>query len=135
MTDSAPKSGRRNPLLERLYAEFPVFRDYLPLAIGIHKTFSERIPGLAKGQVWAAMQHHTGSTRYLKAIVDGAPRYDLDGNPSGVVTAEQQTLAANTLRERFKKTADRRKAELEQQKLEQQRQQKLLELAEKFKAR
>jgi ProP effector len=135
MTDSAPKSGRRNPLLERLYAEFPVFRDYLPLAIGIHKTFSERLPGLAKGQVWAAMQHHTGTTRYLKAIVEGAPRFDLDGNPSGVVTAEQQTLAANTLRERFKKAADRRKAELEQQKLEQQRQQKLQQLADKFKSR
>ncbi len=142
MTDSAPKSGRRNPLLERLYAEYPVFRDYLPLAIGIHKTFSERIPGLAKGQVWAAMQHHTGSTRYLKAIVEGAPRYDLDGNACGAVTAEQQTLAANTLRERFKKAADRRKAELEQQKLEleqqkleQQRQQKLRQLADKFSSR
>ena len=136
MTDPAPKSathqtGRRNALLERLYAEFPVFRDHLPLSIGIHKAFSERIPGLAKGQVWAAMQQHTGSTRYLKALVEGAPRFDLDGNPAGEVTAEQQAQAVKTLKERFKKAADRRKAELEAQ----QHQAKLQQLADKFNPR
>jgi ProP effector len=135
MTEPAAKTPRRNPLLERLYKEFPVFRDHLPLAIGIHKTLVERIPGLAKGQVWSAMQHHTGSTRYLKALVENAPRFDIDGNPAGAVTAEQQAQAAKTLRERLKKAAERRKAELEEQKLEQQRQQKLQQLADKFNPR
>jgi ProP effector len=131
MTDSAAPSNRRNALLERLYKEFPVFRDHLPLSIGIHKAFNERIPGLAKGQVWSAMQQHTGSTRYLKALVEGAPRYDLDGNPAGEVTAEQQAVAVKTLKERFRKAADRRKAELEAQ----QRQEKLKQLADKFNSR
>lgn len=131
----APQARRRNALLERLYKEFPVFRDHLPLAIGIHKTLTERVPGLAKGQVWSAMQQHTGSTRYLKALVENAPRFDLDGNATGTVTAEQQAVAAKTLRERLKKAAEKRKAELEEQKREQQRQQKLQQLADKFNPR
>jgi ProP effector len=131
MPDSAPNSGRRNPLLDRLYAEFPVFRDYLPLAIGIHKVLMARLPELDKVQVRTAMRYHTGTTRYLKAIVDGAPRFDLDGNAAGAVTAEQQSQAAATLRERFRKLAERRKAEEEAK----QRQEKLEQLARKFSPR
>lgn len=130
MSDPAPKASRRNELLDRLCAEFPVFRDYLPLAIGIHKTLMERFPDLDKGQVRTAMQFHTGTTRYLKAIVDGTPRFDLDGNASGTVTAEQHTQAVVTLRDRFKKVAERRKAEQEAQ-----QQEKLQKLAEKFNSR
>lgn len=128
MSEPAPKSGRQNELLDRLRAEFAVFRDYQPLALGIHKTLMERQPDLDKVQVRNAMRLHTGTTRYLKSLVEGAPRFDLDGNPSGVVTAEQQTQASTALRERFKKAAERRKAEQEAQ----QRQEKLEQLAQKF---
>ena len=134
----APKSGNRSALLERLYAEVPVLRDYHPLAIGIHKTLLERFPDLDKGQVRTAMHFHTGTTRYLKALVEGAPRLDLDGNASGVVTAEQQAVAVATLRERLKKGAERRKAEQERSKADEearQRQEKLEQLAQKFKPR
>ena len=131
MTDPAPKTGHLSALIERLYAEVPVFRDYQPLAIGIHKSLMERFPDLDKGQVRTAMHFHTGTMRYLKAIVEGAPRFDLDGNASGAVTAEQQDQAAATLRERFKRGAERRRAEQEAQ----QRQEKLLKLAEKFNPR
>jgi ProP effector len=128
MPESAPKPGRQNELLDRLRTDFPVFRDYQPLAIGIHKTLMERQPDLDKVQVRNAMRSHTGTTRYLKALVENAPRFDLDGNPTGVVTAEQQTQASTALRERFKKAAERRKAEQEAQ----QRQEKLEQLAQKF---
>lgn len=131
MSDPAPKHGRRSALLDRLYAEFPAFRDYRPLAIGIHKALTERFPDLDKGQARTALHFHTGTTRYLKAIVEGAPRCDLDGNAAGVVTAEQQALAVATLRERFKKAAERRKAEQEAR----QRQEKLEQLAQKFNPR
>ena len=114
-----------------MYAEFPVFRDYQPLAIGIHKALMERIPDLDKAQVRIAMQLHTRTTRYLKALVDGAPRFDLDGHASGAVAAEQHAQAADTLRDRFRKVAERRKAEQEAQ----QRQEKLQQLAQKFNSR
>lgn len=141
MSDSTPASKpaskpvRRNALLERLQAEFAVFRDCLPLAIGIHKQLMERMPDLDKNKVRIAMHSHTASTRYLKALTEGAPRFDLDGQQVGEVTAEQQTVAVQTLRERLKKAAERRKAEDAEAKRkveEAQRQAKLQQLAEKF---
>ena len=136
MTQPAPVSkpkptGRRNALLERLQAEFAVFRDYRPLAIGIHKQLMERQPDLDKNQVRTALHNHTAATRYLKALVEGAPRLDLDGNPAGEVTAEQQKQAVTTLRDRLKKAAERRKAEEEAA----QRQAKLQQLSDKFNSR
>lgn len=135
MTKPVPKPIRRNALLERLQAEFSVFRDHQPLAIGIHKQLLERMPDLDKNKVRVAMHSHTASTRYLKALTEGAPRFDLDGQPAGEVTAEQQEVAVQTLRDRLKKAAERRKAEqaeARRQEEETKRQAKLQQLAEKF---
>jgi ProP effector len=125
------KPQRRNALLERLQAEFSVFRDYKPLAIGIHKQLLERLPDLDKNKMRVALHSHTASTRYLKALTEGAPRLDLDGQPAGEVTAEQQTVAVQTLRDRLKKAAERRKEEEEAAK----RQARLQQLADKFSKR
>lgn len=114
-----------------LIASFPVFRDCLPLAVGIHKALRERMPELNRNQLRTVLQMHTASTRYLKALSQGETRYDLDGAAAGAITAEQRQQALDTLRERFRKGAERRKAELQNQ----QRQEKLLKLAEKFNAR
>ena len=97
MPQPTRKPAHRNAMLERLHAEFSVFRDYRPLAIGIHKLLMERLSDLDKGEVRKALHDHTGATRYLKALEEGAPRFDLDGNPSGAVTAEQQTQAVEDL--------------------------------------
>lgn len=129
------KPVRRNALLEQLQAEFLVFRDYNPLAIGIHKQLMERKPDLDKNKVRVALHSHTASTRYLKALTQGAPRLDLDGQPSGEVTAEQQEVAVKTLRDRIKLVKERQKAEEAQRKAEEEaakRQEKLQQLAEKF---
>ncbi|MEW6678256.1 MAG: ProQ/FinO family protein [Pseudomonadota bacterium] len=128
---SPARPQRRNALLERLQAEFAVFRDYKPLAIGIHKQLMERLPDLDKNKMRVALHSHTASTRYLKALTEGAPRLDLDGQPAGEVTAEQQSVAVQTLRDRLKKAAERRKEEEEAAK----RQVKLQQLADKFSKR
>jgi ProP effector len=125
------KAVQRAALLDRLYQEFSVLRDYQPLAIGIHKTVMERLPEVPKIQIRTALQHHTAKTRYLKALVEGVQRLNLDANPTGAVTAEQQSKAAEMLRDRFRKLAERRKAELEAQ----QHQEKLVQLAGKFNPR
>jgi ProP effector len=78
---------------------------------------------------------HTSSARYLKALTHGKARFDLDGNAAGAVTPEQQEQALDTLRERFRKSAEQHKAQLLAQQQEQQRQEKLVKLAEKFSAR
>lgn len=129
------KTPRRNALLAELQAEFAVFRDFQPLAIGIHKQLMERKPELNKNKLRLALHSHTASNRYLKALTEGAQRLDLDGQPAGVVTAEQQEVAVKTLRERIKQATQRRKAEAAQRQAEEdeaRRQAKLKQLAEKF---
>lgn len=126
-----PRAGRRNALLNQLMEQYPVFRDGKPLAIGIHKALLEAQPDLEKNAVRIAMRQHTQSTRYLKGVVEGAPRLDLAGNPDGTVTAEQQAQAVATLKERIQKANERRKAEEEAKR----RTEKLQKLADKFNTR
>ncbi|MEW5769468.1 MAG: ProQ/FinO family protein [Pseudomonadota bacterium] len=138
MSSPEPRSGRRNALLDQFIALYPVFRDAKPLAIGIHKAMLEQQPDLDKAALRTAMKMHTHSTRYLKGIVEGAPRYDLAGNPEGSVTAEQQEQAVAILKERAKKAKERRKAEETARKAEEEaakRQAQLSKLVEKFNTR
>ncbi|HEX8981109.1 MAG TPA: ProQ/FINO family protein [Parasulfuritortus sp.] len=131
MTGNPTPKSFRDDVLDSLVASFPVFRDAQPLAIGIHKKILERMPELTKAQVGRALKIHTGSTRYLKVLSNAEQRFDLDGNPAGEVTAEQRDAATKLVKDRFKKAAERRKAE-EQTK---QHQAKLQQLAEKFNSR
>lgn len=131
MNQPAQRPRFRNALLEQLMEQYPVFREGKPLAIGIHKALLAVQPELEKNALRKAMLAHTQSTRYLKGIVEGAERFDLAGNPDGNVTAEQQTQAVATLKDRIRKAAERRKAEEDAKR----RQEKLTQLAEKFNAR
>jgi ProP effector len=142
MTSTPAKPSSRNALLETIGANFAVFREGRPLALGIHKAIIERMPEVDTAQLRLAMRLHTASTRYLKALQAASERFDLDGNPAGEVTAEQREVAGTTLRERFKKQADRRKAEeqalkaaREEQEAQQKRQEKLAQLAARFNQR
>lgn len=119
----------RDPVLAELAATYAVFRDARPLAIGIHKSLMAAHPGFDKDSVRRALQRHTASTRYLKAVAAGGARFGLDGQPSGEVTPEQQKLAADGPRDRFRKQAEQRR-EAEKAK---QIQAKLHQLVDKFK--
>lgn len=132
MTDSTKNPPRpKNEVLSSLSAAFPVFRDCLPLAVGIHKTIRARQPEIDQASLRGALRFHTASTRYLKALTQGEVRFDLDGKPDGAVSPEQRQQAMEVLRERFKKIAERKKAE----ELARQQQEKLVKLAEKFNTR
>lgn len=121
----------RNAVLDTLISSFSVFRDCQPLAIGIHKIIKQQRPDIDSQQLRMAMRTHTASTRYLKALSQSDTRLGLDGSPAGEITAEQRQQAKDTLRERFKKIAERKKAEQQAQQLHEN----ILKLAEKFNAR
>ena len=142
MTSRPAKPSSRNTLLDTLVANFAVFRECRPLALGIHKAISARMPEVDTAQLRLALRMHTASTRYLKALQSAGERFDLDATAAGEVTAEQREVAATTLRERFKKQAERRKAEeqakkaaQEEQEAQRKRQEKLAQLAARFNAR
>lgn len=133
MPDITPRrSGKpKGTVLDTLIETFAVIRECRPLALGIHKAIQERLPGLNSSQLRFALKTHAASTRYLKALSQGQDRFDLDGVATGSVTTEQRQQAQEVLKDRFRKQAERRKAE--QQAIEHQ--QNLLRLAERFNAR
>jgi ProP effector len=122
-------------LLKQLQQQFTAFRNCLPLAIGIDKQVLARMPNLNRKLMRAALGIHTGSMRYLRAMEKATVRYDLDGNPGAEVTDTHRQHAKELLQERFKKEADRKRAEREaavQAEAERKRQEKLQQLASKF---
>ena len=132
MTAADPKRLKQSsPLLETLMATFTVFRDFQPLAIGIHKAIKARLPDTGEGALRLALKRHTGSTKYLKSLANGNQRFDLDGSPAGEITDTQRQQALQTLKERFRKLAELKK----QQQAEKEHREKLELLAEKFKRR
>lgn len=136
-TETPVQSARA--LLKNLQDEFSVFRDCQPLAIGIDKQILARLPQTERKTLRVALGMHTHSLRYLKSLEKATHRFDLDGKTAEEMTAEHRNYASETLRERFKKEAERRRAEAEQRRaqreaeaLERQRSEKLNQLVQKF---
>jgi len=122
-------------LLKQLQQEFPAFRDCLPLAIGIDKQLLARMPGLDRKVMRAALGIHTGSMRYLRAMEKAKQRFDLDGSAGAEVPEAHRLHAKEQLQQRFKKEADRKKAERDaaaEEEASRKRQEKLQALASKF---
>ena len=111
----APAKAALTPrsLLKQLQTQFPAFRDFLPLSIGIDKQVLAALPELDRKTMRAALGIHTGSLRYLKVMEKAKQRHDLDGKAGAAVTDEHRAHATQVLKERHKKEAERKKAERE----------------------
>ena len=122
-------------LLKTLQTAYPVFRDYAPLAIGIDKQLLSLQPEIDKKTLRIALSMHTNSLRYLKTMEKATHRLDLEGQRTAELTDEHRQHATEMLRERFRKEAERRKAERAAEaalEAERQRTEKLSQLVEKF---
>jgi ProP effector len=82
-------------VVARLAAAFPqtfVLEKHLahrPLKIGIAADIRAALPDLPRGVLDRALAAYTKRLMYLQAIVVGADRIDLDGNPAGQVTSAE----------------------------------------------
>lgn len=131
----APAAESPRALLKQLQQQFEAFRNCLPLEIGIDKQLLARMPDLNRKLMRAALGIHTGSMRYLRAMEKATVRYDLDGKAGAEVTDTHRQHAKELLQQRFKKEADRKKAERDaavEAEAERKRQEKLQQLASKF---
>ncbi len=132
---AAPAADSPRALLKQLQQQFEAFRNCLPLEIGVDKQLLARMPNLNRKLMRAALGIHTGSMRYLRAMEKATVRYDLDGKPGAEVTDTHRQHAKELLQQRFKKEAERKKAERDaavQAEAERKRQEKLQQLASKF---
>lgn len=72
-----------------------------PLKLRIQIDIQERAPGVfTKQELSAFFRRHTGSTSYLIAVSKAPQRIDLDGQPSGDVSAEHRQAALDELARR-----------------------------------
>lgn len=131
----APSVQAARALLKELQEKFAVFRDAQPLAIGIDKQLLARLPDLDRKVLRTALRFHTHSLRYLKSMEKAMVCFDLDGNPADEVTEAHRSHASETIRERFKKDAEQRKAQRQAEEAEKKRTEKLGQLAAKFSRR
>jgi ProP effector len=108
MTDSSNAQSRRQrseiartiryQLVDRFPAAFKgKGMPKVPLAIGIFKEIKRRAPEITRHDLNIAMQDYTGGWKYLRAIVEGTFRVDLDGNPVSAVTAAHAADARRRL--------------------------------------
>ena len=134
-TPAASNVPSARTLLKQFQQQFPAFRDCLPLAIGIDKQILARLPDLDRKTMRTALGIHTGSLRYLRSMEKATVRFDLDGAAGAEVTDVHRAHAKETLQQRFKKEAERKKAERDAAQVaeaDRLRQEKLLQLASKF---
>ena len=129
-TDNPVQNARA--LVKTLQEKYAVFRDCQPLVIGIDKQLLAREPDVNRKTMRIALGLHTNSSRYLKSMEKATQRLDLDGQSVAEVTEEHRSHAAETLRERFRKEAERKKAQREAEAQEKLRNEKLGQLIEKF---
>ncbi len=134
-TPAASSVPSARTLLKQFQQQFPAFRDCLPLAIGIDKQILARLPDLDRKTMRTALGIHTGSLRYLRSMEKATVRFDLDGTAGAEVTDVHRAHAKETLQQRFKKEAERKKAERDAAQVaeaDRLRHEKLLQLASKF---
>jgi ProP effector len=137
-TPSTPPTDTKQDargLLKSLQEKYPVFGGFKPLAIGIDRQLLAQEAGCGRKTLRLALGMHTHSFRYLKSMEKAEQRFNLDGSPAGEVPEEHRRHAADILRERGKKEAERReveRAEREAAAAERQRMEKLNQLVQKF---
>lgn len=91
-------------LLDQLAEKYPAAfprdpRAVKPLKVGIHQDLRAALPEVSHGVLRKALSHHSRRLAYLRALIRGGDRVDLQGQPVEPVTPEQQALAAEKLKE------------------------------------
>lgn len=89
-------------IMEQWPTAFPARPDEVrPLAIGIHELLEKKFPDRTPEQVRRAIAQwrYPRLGAYLRVVSRGGPRYDLDGNPCGEISASEQENALVRLKE------------------------------------
>jgi sRNA-binding protein len=88
--DAAVKLVREN-----LCSLYPILKQNKPLKIGIDKEIAKRHPEVPRDVITKIIGLIAVQDGYLESMIVGAPRYDLDGNPTAQVINAEQAEGAN----------------------------------------
>ncbi|WP_024303722.1 ProQ/FINO family protein [Pseudogulbenkiania sp. MAI-1] len=90
---SLSKKKQTEMIAEHVYSKFEVFRQFRPLAIGIHESLIAALPQFDAVLIARVVANHCRKPRYIKALARGGKRFDLSCKPAGEVTAEEKQAA------------------------------------------
>ncbi|HBC3154954.1 TPA: ProQ/FinO family protein [Escherichia coli O146] len=111
MTKRQRKNRRRINRLAEYWPELFGAETIKPLKTGIIRDVledakSRELP-IGHGVLCGALTSYIHTTRYLKAIIAGGPRYDLNGKQCGSVTDAEKAAAAEMLVKRLEEVRQR----------------------------
>ncbi|MBV8049173.1 MAG: ProQ/FINO family protein [Paludibacterium sp.] len=90
---SLSKKKQTEMIAEHVYSKFDVFRQFRPLALGIHESLIAALPQFDPVLIARVVANHCRKPRYIKSVARGGKRFDLNGKPSGEVKPEEKRAA------------------------------------------
>lgn len=90
---SLSKKSQTEMIAAHVYAKYDVFKQFRPLALGIHEALIAALPQFDAQLVSRMLANHCRRQRYLKSLARGGKRFDLSMKPVGVVTPEEKAAA------------------------------------------
>jgi sRNA-binding protein len=90
---SLSKKKQTEMIAEHIYSKFDVFRQFRPLALGIHESLIAALPQFDPVLISRVVANHCRKPRYIKSLSRGGRRFDLNGKPAGEVSAEEKKSA------------------------------------------
>ena len=111
----AKKEAEGVAALRILIEQFPDcfdWNDHRPLKISIHKDLVAR--GVDRRAVRLGLSRYCGHIGYHRALVEGATRIDLDGQPAAIVTPQEAGFAAKNYAAMLEAAVGKQKARSEQ---------------------
>jgi sRNA-binding protein len=90
---SLSKKKQTEMIAEHVYGKFEVFRQFRPLALGIHESLIAAMPQFDPALIARVVANHCRKPRYIKSLARGGKRFDLNGKPAGEVKPEEKKAA------------------------------------------
>jgi sRNA-binding protein len=100
---SLSKKKQTEMIADHLYGKYPVFKQFRPLAIGIHEALIAELPQYDSTLVSRVLTNHCKKPRYLRSLAKGGKRYDLKGRETTVISDEEK----NEARQRYEALSEK----------------------------
>ncbi|MCD4499599.1 ProQ/FINO family protein [Chromobacterium vaccinii] len=110
---SLSKKKQTEMIADHIYGKFDVFRQFRPLALGIHESLIAALSQFDSALISRVVANHCRKPRYLKSLARGGKRFDLNGKPQGEVSAEEKRAAELQMQPKNAPAADAETAPVE----------------------
>ena len=90
---SLSKKSQTEMIAAHVYAKYDVFKQFRPLALGIHEALIATLPQFDPQLISRMLANHCRRQRYVKSLARGGKRFDLSLKAVGVVSPEEKAAA------------------------------------------